>query len=46
MIFPSPAGTLRDPNNFGKQWRTVRDELGVPGVTTHCFRKAVATLID
>ena len=25
VIFPSTAGTLRDPNNFGKQWRKVRD---------------------
>ena len=46
VIFPSTAGTLRDPNNFGKQWRNVRDQLGVPGVTTHSFRKTVATLID
>jgi integrase len=46
VIFPSTAGTLRDPNNFGKQWRTVRERLGVPGVTTHSFRKTVATLID
>jgi integrase len=46
VIFPSTAGTLRDPNNFGKQWRTVRDDLGVAGVTTHSFRKTVATLID
>jgi len=46
VIFPSTAGTLRDPNNFGKQWRKVRDQLGVPGVTTHSFRKTVATLID
>jgi hypothetical protein len=22
----------RDPNNFGKQWRKVRDRLGVPAV--------------
>jgi integrase len=42
----STGGTLRDPNNFGKQWRTVRERLGVPGVTTHSFRKTVATLID
>ena len=21
MIFPSTAGTLRDPNNFGKEWQ-------------------------
>jgi integrase len=46
VIFPSTAGTLRDPNNFGRLWRTVRDELGVPEVTTHSFRKTVATLID
>lgn len=46
VIFPSTAGMLRDPNNFGKQWRTVRDALGVPEVTTHSFRKTVATLID
>jgi integrase len=46
VIFPSTAGTLRDPNNFGRLWRTVRDDLGVPEVTTHSFRKTVATLID
>jgi integrase len=46
VIFPSTAGTLRDPNNFGKEWRTAREELGVPEVTTHSFRKTVAKLID
>jgi integrase len=46
VIFPSTTGTLRDPNNFGRRWRAVRDELGVPEVTTHSFRKTVATLID
>ncbi|UMB72442.1 hypothetical protein MKK62_20665 [Mycobacterium paraterrae] len=46
VIFPSTTGPLRDQNNFGKQWRAVREELGVPEVTTHSFRKAVATLID
>jgi integrase len=46
IIFPSTAGTLRDPNNFGKEWRTARQELGVAEVTTHSFRKTVATLID
>jgi integrase len=44
--FPSTAGTLRDPNNFGKEWRTAREELRVAEVTTHSFRKTVATLID
>jgi len=45
-IFPSTAGTLRDPNNFNTQWRSVRDGLGAAGVTTHSFRKSLATLID
>lgn len=46
VIFPSTAGTLRDPDNFNKQWRAVRDELGAPDVTSHSFRKTLATLID
>lgn len=46
MIFPSTAGTWRDPDNFRARWREVRDELGVPDVTSHSFRKSVATLID
>jgi integrase len=46
VIFPSTAGTLRDPNNFAKEWRTAREELGVADATTHSFRKTVATLID
>lgn len=46
MIFPSMAGSWRDPDNFNKQWRQVRAELGVPDVTSHSFRKTMATLID
>jgi len=46
VIFPSSAGTLRDPDNFGKAWREVRDDLGLPEVSSHSFRKTVATLID
>ena len=46
MIFPATSGTWRDPNNFGKAWRSVREALGVPEVTSHSFRKTVATLID
>ncbi len=41
-----PAGAWRDPENFRARWRTVRDELGVPDVTSHSFRKSVATFID
>lgn len=46
VIFPSSSGTLRDPDNFAGQWRAARDELGVPDVSSHSFRKTVATLID
>lgn len=46
MIFPSTAGTWRDPSSFNRHWRTVRDTLGVPDITSHSFRKTVATLID
>jgi integrase len=46
VIFPSSTGTLRDPDNFAGQWRAARDELGVPDVSSHSFRKTVATLID
>ncbi len=46
VIFPSTNGTLRDPDNFAGQWRRTRDELGVPDISSHSFRKTVATLID
>ncbi|MGO9034160.1 site-specific integrase [Mycobacterium sp.] len=46
MIFPSTAATYRDPDNFRARWIEVRNDLGVPRVTTHSFRKTVATLID
>jgi integrase len=45
-MFSSSAATWRDPNNFGRDWRTVREDLGVPEVTTYSFRKTLATLID
>ncbi len=41
VIFPSTNGTLRDPDNFAGQWRKSRDELGVPDVSPHSFRKTV-----
>lgn len=46
MIFPSTAATWRDPNNFGRDWRLARDALGLPDVSSHSFRKTVATMID
>jgi integrase len=46
MMFPPSVGTLRDPDNFNKQWRKVRDDLGVPEVTSQSFRQSMADLID
>jgi integrase len=46
MIFPSMEATWRDPDNFRARWRKVREDLGVPDVTSHSFRKSLATLID
>jgi integrase len=46
VVFPSSVGTLRDPDNMGKQWRQVRDALGLPDVSSHSFRKTVATILD
>lgn len=46
MVFPSTAGTWRDPDNFRARWREVREVLGVPDATSHSLRRTVATLID
>lgn len=46
VIFASSSGTLRDPENCNTAWRAVRDQLGMPEVTSHSFRQTVATLID
>lgn len=46
VIVASSSGTLRDPENVNTAWRAVRDELRMPDVTSHSFRKTVATLID
>ena len=46
VVFPSTAGSLRDPSAVSKQWRTVRTALGMDWVTTHTFRKTLATLLD
>jgi integrase len=46
MILPSSPGTWRDSDNFNARWGNARTELGVPDITSHSFRKSVATLID
>ncbi|EHK82142.1 tyrosine-type recombinase/integrase [Rhodococcus pyridinivorans] len=45
LVFPSAAGTLRDPHNVRRQWRDARGER-FAWVTPHSFRRTVATLID
>ncbi|SKB86113.1 Site-specific recombinase XerD [Arthrobacter sp. 31Cvi3.1E] len=45
VVFPSSVGTLRDPGNFRKQWRSARDDIGFQWVTPHTFRKSVGTLL-
>lgn len=45
VVFPSATGTLRDPSNYRKQWRTARAAIGFDWVTPHTFRKTVATRV-
>lgn len=46
LVFPSVLGNLRDPRNTSRDWAEARTRLGFPGVTTHSFRKTVATALD
>lgn len=45
-VFPSPAGMLRDPKNTQADLREAFDAAGFPDVTSHVFRRTVATLMD
>lgn len=47
LVFPSTTGTLRDVNNFAKQWRGARASLGAALETTtgHSFRKTLGNLV-
>ena len=45
-IFPSPRGRLRDPSNTSGDLRAALDRAGFPWVTSHVFRKTVATRLD
>lgn len=45
-VFPGQTGMLRDPSAVSKQWRRIRTKLKLDWVTSHTFRKTVATLID
>jgi integrase len=47
VVFPSPfAKTLRDPHNTAGDLREIREGLGYEWLTSHVFRKTVATRLD
>ena len=46
LVFPSMLGKLRDTSNTEADWRVNRDRLGYPGLSSHAFRKTVATALD
>lgn len=46
LVFPTIRGKIRDPRNTSRDWRDARVRLGFPDVTSHSFRKTVATALD
>ncbi|WP_170231522.1 tyrosine-type recombinase/integrase [Pseudonocardia kunmingensis] len=45
-VFTAPLGGLRDPSNTQADLRVVFADAGYPWVTSHVYRKTVATLMD
>ena len=45
-VFPAPLGGWRDPSNPQADLRDAFTAAGFDWVTTHTFRKTVATLMD
>jgi integrase len=46
VIFTSPTGLIRDPSNTQADLRDVLDRIGYPWVSSHVFRKTVASRLD
>jgi integrase len=46
LLFPTPLMRPRDPSNTQREIRDRRDLLGYPELSTHTFRKTVATILD
>ncbi|TQN43821.1 site-specific recombinase XerD [Blastococcus colisei] len=46
VVFPSPQGRLRDSSNTSGDLRSALDRAEFPWVTSHVFRKTVATRLD
>lgn len=45
-VFPSARGGWRDPSNVSRCFREARERVGYGWVTSHVFRKTVATVLD
>jgi integrase len=46
LLFPSNRGTLRDPSNVDHQIKDAFTFAGLSELTSHIFRRSVATLMD
>lgn len=46
LLFPTPLMKMRDPSNTQREIRERRVDLGYPELSTHSFRKTVATMLD
>ena len=46
FVFPTELGHLRDPANTRRDLRDAFRRAGYEGITSHIFRKSVATLMD
>jgi integrase len=46
VVFTAPLGGLRDPSNTQADLRVAFADAGYPWVTSHVYRKTVATLMD
>ena len=46
VVFSSPTGQLRDPSNTQADLRAALDRVGYRWVTSHVFRKTVASRLD
>jgi len=46
-VFPAPrSGTVRDRSNTGRSLRSAFARAGFTGLSSHAFRKSVATLMS
>ena len=46
LVFPSANGHLRDPRNTSRGLANARERIGFPALTSHSFRKGIASALD